>query len=225
MPIALFLLLAADSWSFDVGPAPLVKASNVGGTIRVEAVHGHGVGIRAQPSGGTDEEQARWMVEPRGSQSEVSVRVCCGQCGKHGKGCKSAVHFDLLLRVPEDARLELNGVSSRISVAGVTGEQRISTASGDVETEGSEAPLEVKTVTGKISVKPREPAPTRIHTVSGHVALALPAGRQARVSLVTVSGRLNGASKMRAVGKSGPEFAIDTVSGDVTVVDSAPSSR
>jgi len=225
MSMALCVLLAAQSWSFDVGPAPLVKASNVGGTIRVEAVPGHGVGIRAEASGGTDEERARWMPEVRGSQSEVSVRVCCGPCAKHGKGCKGAVHFDLLLRVPADARLELSGVSSHVSVAGVTGEQRISTVGGDVETEGSEAALEVKTVTGKISLKPREPAATRIHTVSGHVALALPRGRDARVSLDTVSGRLNGASGTRSVGKSGPRIAIETVSGDVTVVDSAHSSR
>src|SRR5206468_1645404 len=59
MSMALCVLLAAQSWSFDVGPAPLVKASNVGGTIRVEAVPGHGVGIRAEASGGTDEERAR----------------------------------------------------------------------------------------------------------------------------------------------------------------------
>ena len=39
MPFALVLLLAApQTWSYDVGPAPLVKASNLAGTIRVEAI-------------------------------------------------------------------------------------------------------------------------------------------------------------------------------------------
>jgi hypothetical protein len=226
MPVALLLLLAApQKWSYDVGPAPLVKASNVAGTIRVEAVQGRGVGISAEASGGTDEERARWTVETRGSQSEVSVRVCCGRCGKRGKGCGDAVHFDLVVRVPEDAHLELSGVSSRVSVAGVAGAQSITTVAGEVEVEGSAAALRLSTVSGKISVRPREPAPSQIHSVTGEISLVFPPGAGARVSLATVSGRLNGDSRSRSVGRSGPRIAVDTVSGDVTVVDTARSSR
>jgi hypothetical protein len=226
MPVALLLLLAASQrWSYDVGPAPLVKASNGGGTIRVEAVKGRGVGVSAEASGGTDEEQARWNVETRGSQSEVSVRVCCGPCAKRGKGCSDAVHFDLVLRVPEDAHLGLNGVSSRVSVAGVAGAQSIATVAGDVEVEGSAAPLRLSTVSGKVSVRPRVPAPSQIHSVSGDISLAFAPGAGARVSLATVSGRLNGDSRSRSVGRSGPRIAVDTVSGNVTVVDTARSSR
>jgi hypothetical protein len=228
MPVALLFLLAApQKWSYDVGPAPLVKAANVGGTIRVEAIQARGVGISAEASGGTDEERARWNVETRGSQSEVSVRVCCGPCGKRGKGqgCSDAVRFDLVLRASEDAHLELNGISSRVSVAGVAGEQSITTVAGDMEVEGSAARLRLSTVSGKISVRPRVPAPSQIHSVSGDISLVLPAGAEARVTLSTVSGRLNGNRKLRSVGRSGPKIAVDTVSGDVTVVDTARSSR
>ena len=228
MPVAVLLLLAApQTWSYDVGPAPVVKASNVRGTIRVEAVGPGGVGIRAEASGGTDDEQARWNIETGGSQSEVSVHVCCGPCAKRGKGkgCSDAVHFDVALRVPGDARLELNGISSRVSVAAVAGEQRITTIAGDIEVEGSAGRLRLTTVSGKISVRPREPAPSLIHSVSGAIALSLPPGAQARVTLSTVSGRLNGNPKLRSAGRSGPKIAVDTASGDVTVVDSAPPSR
>ena len=226
MPVALLLILAAPhSWSFDVGPAPLIKASNIGGTLRVEAIPGRGVGITAEASGGSDEQQGRWIVETHGSQSEVSVRVCCGSCGRRGKRCNDTVHFDLALKVPDDARLALDGVSSRVSVAGVLGEQRISTVSGDVDVEGSAAPLRLSTVSGKVSVRPRSPAASPIHSVSGDVSVALPAGTEARVSLATLSGRLNGKSRTRSFGRSGPKFAIDTVSGDVTVVDTAAPSR
>ncbi|TMB34935.1 MAG: DUF4097 domain-containing protein [Deltaproteobacteria bacterium] len=228
MPLALLLLLAApQTWSYDVGPAPLVKASNVGGTIRVESVQARGVGISAETSGGTDEERARWNIETHGSQSEVSVRVCCGPCGKRGKnkGCQDSVRFDLVLRVPEDAHLELNGVSSRVSVAGVAGEQSIDTVAGDMEVEGSAAPLRLTTVSGRISVRPQKPAPSQIQSVSGDVAIALPAGAPARVVLSTASGRLNGDPKLRSVGRSGPKIAVETVSGDVTVVDTGRSSR
>jgi hypothetical protein len=228
MPVVLLLLLAApQTWSYDVGPAPLVKVSNVGGTIRVEAIQARGVGIRAETSGGTDDDQGRWNIEARGSQSQVSVHVCCGPCAKHGKSkeCSDGVHFDLALRVPEDARLELNGVSSRVSVAGVAGEQRIATITGDIEVEGSAGPLRLTTASGKISVRPREAAPATIHSVSGDVALTLPAGAQARVTFATVRGRLNDNPKLRSVGRSGPKIAIKTATGNLTVVDSARPSR
>jgi putative adhesin len=228
MPVALLLLLAApQTWSYDVGPAPLVKASIVGGTIRVEAIQARGVGIRAEASGGTDDEQARWNVETRGSQSQVSLHICCGACGKRGKGqkCSDAVHFDLALRVPADARLELNGISSRVSVAGVAGKQSITTIAGDIEIEGSAGALRLSTVSGKISVRPRQPAAASIHSVSGDIALTLPDGAQARVTVSTVRGRLNGNPKLRSVGRSGPKIAVETASGNVTVVDSARPSR
>jgi len=223
VPLALLLLLAApQKWSFDVGPAPLVKVSNIAGSIRVEAIQARGVGITAEASGGSDEEQARWNVEVRGSQSEVTVRVCCGRCSD-GKSCHDPVRFDLTLKVPDDARLELDGVSTGVSVAGVLGEQRVTTASGDLEVEGSAGRLTLSTVSGKISLRPRSAAASRIHSVSGDISLALPA--PARVSFSTVSGRLNGESGARSSGKSGPKIAVDTVSGNVTVVDSARPSR
>jgi len=226
MPFALLLLLAApQTWSYDVGPAPLVKAANGAGTIRVEAIQARGVGITAEASGGTAEERDRWLVETRGSQTEVSVRVCCGPCAKRQKTCKRDVRFDLVLRVPEDSHLEIDGASSSVAVAGVLGEQRITTASGAIEVDESAGPLRLQTASGKVSVHLREPASSRIHTASGDVLLALPAGAAARVSLTTVSGRLNGDAKLRSVGRSGPTIAVDTASGDLRVVDSAGSSR
>jgi len=227
MPVALLLLLAApQNWSYDVGPAPLVKAANAAGTIRVEAIHAHGVGISAEASGGTEEERDRWLVETRGSQSEVSVRVCCGPCARRNqKACKGDVRFDLALRVPEDSHLELNGASSSVTVTDVTGEQSIATASGAIEVDGSEGPLRIQTASGKISVRPREPAPSRIQSASGDVSLALPAGAGARVSFTSVSGRLNGDARLRSVGRSGPRISVQTVSGDLTVVDTGRSSR
>jgi DUF4097 and DUF4098 domain-containing protein YvlB len=125
----------------------------------------------------------------------------------------------VVVKVPSDTSLELDGVSSRISVKDVLGEQRISSVSGDVEVEGSAARLSVSTVSGKISVRPRTPEASQIHSVSGDVSVALPAGAQARVSLSTVSGRLNGERRARSVGRTGPRMAIDTVSGDVTVAE------
>jgi len=227
MPIALLLLLAApQTWSYDVGPAPLVKVSNLAGTIRVEAIQARGVGIRAEATGGTDEERDRWLVETHGSQSEVSARVCCGPCAKPiRKGCPGNVHFDLVLRVPEDSHLELNGASSSVTVAGVAGGQTITTASGAIEVDGSAGPLRLQTASGKISVRPREAAPSRIHTASGDVSVALAPGSPARVSFTTVSGRLNGDAKLRSVGRSGPRISVETASGDLTVVDTARSSR
>lgn len=223
MPLALLLLLAApQKWSFDVGTAPLVKVSNMGGSIRVEAIQARGVGVTAEPSGGSGEEQARWNVEVRGSQSQVTVRICCERCGD-GKSCHDPVRFDLTLRVPEDSRLELDGVSTRVSVAGVLGEQRVTTASGDIEVEGSAGRVRLSTVSGKISLRPRSAAAGRIHSVSGDISLALPA--PAQVSFSTVSGRLNGQSGAHSRGKSGPKIAVETVSGNVTVVDSARPSR
>ena len=223
MPLALLLLLAApETRSFDVGPAPLVKVSNGAGSIRVAAIRARVVEVTSEASGGSKEEQARWNVEVRGSQSQVAVHVCCGRCSD-AKSCHDQVRFELTVKVPDDARLELDGVSTPVSVAGVLGEHRITTASGDIEVEGSAGQVTLRTVSGKISLRPSEAAAGRIHSVSGDISLALPG--PARVSFSTVSGRLNGKSGAHSHGKSGPKIAVETVSGNVTVVDSARPSR
>jgi hypothetical protein len=222
MPVALFLILAAShTWSFDVGQAPVVKVSNLGGVIEVEAVRGRAVGVTAEATGGSAEQQESWTVETHQSPAEISVRVCCGACGKRHKKCDDSVQWSLVVKVPSDTSLQLNGVSSHISVKDVLGEQRISSVSGDVEVDGSAAPLSVSTVSGKIAVRPRAPKASQIHSVSGDVSVALPAGAEARVSLSTVSGRLNGERRARSLGRTGPRMAIDTVSGDVTVAEGA----
>src|SRR5207237_9093671 len=93
------------------------------------------------------------------------------------------------------------------------------------QVQGIAAPVRVTTFSCGISLRPQKPAPSQIQSVSGDVAIALPAGAPSRVVLSTASGRLNGDPKLRSVGRSGPKIAVETVSGDVTVVDTGRSSR
>src|SRR5712691_6102871 len=168
MLLALALLAAApQQWSFDVGASPLVRVENGVGRIKVEAIRARGVGVTAEQVGGSSAQQARWSVEARGTPSQVTVRVCCDACGARQKHCNGGVQTNLTLRVPEDARLDLSGVSGRVEVTGVLGEQRIATVNGDVDVEGSAGRLDLSTVSGKIAVRPQTPAQSRIHSVSG----------------------------------------------------------
>jgi hypothetical protein len=219
MVVLVCTLLAAtpQTWKFQLGPAPLVHVADVAGEIRIEGAPGRTASVEAERTGGTEQERARWNVEVEDDGGNLSVRACCGACESRHRNCHGDVEVKLTLRVPEDSRIEVSSVAAPVHVTGIRGEQRIETVSGDLRVEGSTAPLRVGTVSGQVVLAPKEMKPMRIHSVSGNIELNLPRGGGARVSLESLSGRVNGARGTRQFGGDGPEVRVETVSGDVQV--------
>jgi Toastrack DUF4097 len=154
------------------------------------------------------------------------------------------------------ARVSVKSVSGAITLDGVTGSLDANTVSGDLEAQdvdgamsfktvsgdltiagGSLGRLEAKTVNGKITadVDLAQTAAVRAATVSGDVAMRLPADVSASVDLRSSSGPvesafdgLDGSRKPGASGLAGTlgtgagQLSVSTVSGAVTLLRREP---
>src|SRR5262245_31666734 len=181
MSIAVLMLATVTAaqlprtFTFKVGAAPTVSVQDILGDIRVEAVAGDSVAIDASAHGGDAAARARWTVDVTADGSRVDVRVRCSDAEDH---CRDEVAIDLKLRVPKGSRMDLHGVASDVTLAGVTGPLRIQTVSGDVVvTSPSEAAtqLEMHTVSGELAFTGAcgDGCRLRAHTVSGDISLRL----------------------------------------------------
>jgi len=202
------------------------------GDVRVEAVGGDTVAIDATVKGGDAAARARWTVETSGDGDHVEVRVRCtesnGRCGD------DEVAVNLKLRVPRGSRMEVHGVASDVTLAGVTGPVRVQTVSGDVGVSMPSEPatqLDIQTVSGELSFDGECGAGCRLraHTVSGDINLRLDAGSSFDLRYQAISGDLRDglgmslAPSIRRHGTSasgryrggGGEVECHSVSGDL----------
>ncbi|HUP86679.1 MAG TPA: DUF4097 family beta strand repeat-containing protein [Acidimicrobiales bacterium] len=135
-----------------------------------------------------------------------------------------------------DGEVGLRTVSGDIDVQGVDGTVRANAVSGDVTISGG-APAEVtaRAVSGELTLDFDEvPDAVECTTVSGDVAVRLPADADVDLEAVTVSGRLESgypdvldSSKRRLsgrIGEGGRRLSVRTTSGDVTVLRRATAS-
>ena len=227
----LLLLLAAGTvtaedgkaYSFPAGDAPRIEVKNIAGGISVQGEDRADVEITVTRTGGSEEERRSWTVALEPSAAGLSAQACCGGCGRVRQKCSSRdrVEVSFVLRVPRGARLVLSSVSGDVRAGGVSGAQHVETVSGAVSLQGSREAAEVSSVSGEIELAPALVAATRVSSVSGSVKLRLPRGAGARISLSTVSGKLvgrRGANRL-TVGQGGPRVDLETVSGNVTLVE------
>ncbi|MGB5131110.1 MAG: DUF4097 family beta strand repeat-containing protein [Steroidobacteraceae bacterium] len=96
----------------------------------------------------------------------------------------------LTLKIPKGARISAETVSADITVAGVLGEQRLESVSGEIRTQAHDAPIKLSTVSGD-------------GTISG-------AGGKAGVSVKSVSGEI-------AVSDVRGSYDGEVVSGQLTI--------
>jgi hypothetical protein len=193
------LLLAAQAWRFDAGPAPRVEIGNVAGSIVVQGEDRADVTVEAFREGGSEEEQRRWAVEIDGNAEGVTAHACCGGCERTRRRCgDESVSVRFEVHVPRRARVFISSLSGDVQVRGVEGEEH------------------VETVSGRIELSPAQVAEIGVSSVSGAVRLRLPRGADARVSLSTVSGRMSG---RKVFGRGTARIQVATVSGDIDVDD------
>ena len=150
------------------------------------------------------------------------------------------------------ARTSVKSVSGEITLDGITGEIDASTVSGDLEAQGVDGGIRFKTLSGDLTVADAllgqldaktvsgrvtadfELAPAgsvQAATVSGDVAIRVPAGTGARIDLRSASGRVDTAFEhLVTTGNPGPAsvtgtlgaadgtMSVNTVSGSVALL-------
>ncbi len=151
------------------------------------------------------------------------------------------------------ATTSVKSVSGKITLDGVTGAVDANTVSGDVEAQGVDGRvsfnsvsgdltladgaverLDAKTVSGRVTadIDLREGGALRVATVSGEVAIRLPAKASARVDLRSTTGRVQsefsgltasrspGASVLAGtLGSGDGRLSVTTMSGQVTLLE------
>jgi DUF4097 and DUF4098 domain-containing protein YvlB len=152
------------------------------------------------------------------------------------------------------ADCSITTVSGRLTATGLDGEIKLKTVSGALEVQGLSGTLDTHTVSGEVVVAAAEPtsvvsrsvsgavtldlrtaADIQCTTVSGEVAVRLPADAGADVDVSTVSGSLDvafptdqieiGKRRMRGrIGDGGHQVSVRTTSGNVTLLRRTPAA-
>lgn len=112
---------------------------------------------------------------------------------------------ELFLKVPEGARVVLEGVSSDLRVMGTRGAVRLSSVSGNVYVEGPMQDVRAESVSGDVRVAAASTL-TRLESVSGDIDVTRASGV---LRAESVSGDVN-----ISVGRV-REFSAESVSGDL----------
>lgn len=178
------LLLCAGAFageSVDVServPAdPIVKIDNMRGEVEIRAWDREEVSV----TGELDDLAEGLTFEVDGRRVQIEVQMPRNDVN-WGDGS------DLVIRLPSASRVSFKGVSTDVSIEGVTGGAGIGTVSGDIEVEDVGGQLLVNSVSGDVEVY----------------------GTEGRASVSTISGDIDIESGMR-------ELQVETVSGDVEV--------
>ena len=155
------------------------------------------------------------------------------------------------------ARASIKGVSGEITLDGITGDIDANTVSGDLEAQGVDGGIRFKTLSGDLTVADAlirrldaktvsgrvtadidlaPAASLQAATVSGDVAIRLPAGAGAQVDLRSASGRVDTAfdgltstrnpgpaSVTGTLGTGDGRLSVSTVSGSVALLSRDPT--
>lgn len=162
----------------DVHPQGEVEVSNVSGRIEVEGWDQERVEVTGTLGRGAE------RLEFRTQGRHTLVRV------EHPSGKRNIGASELYIRMPLESRLVIASVAADIVVRDVRGAQRLHSVSGDIETVMFSDDVQLKTVSGDISL-------------SG-------TGKAGLLTLTTVSGDAD----IRGVAG---EIVLQTVSGDLQV--------
>jgi DUF4097 and DUF4098 domain-containing protein YvlB len=207
MAIAAVLLAAAPlanaaqnlSKSATVAADAAIDVSNVEGRIDVTAWDRNEVELTAILESDKD------RLEFEATERQVRIKVV-----------RPDEHFDkpheaiLTLKIPKGARISAETVSADITVAGVLGEQRLESVSGEVRTQAYDAPVKLSTVSGDGTINGTGgKAAVTVASVSGGLTINLAAAE--RLNARSISGDIDAHAEMM------PETRVEmeTVSGEI----------
>ena len=182
--VAAALLLAQAVRADDIeksaqaDPRGEVVIGNVAGEVQVTGWDRNEVHVRCD----LDEGVQRLDFKSNGARTTIEVVL--------PKGRNYQGSTDLVVQVPRNSSLVINTVSADQTIKDVRGMQRLQSVSGEIQTELWNEDIELKNVSGEISV-------------TGHSG-------KGTLRATSVSGDLR-------LNRVGPEIEINTVTGDMNV--------
>ena len=239
------------------GP-PTVIVRNVNGFVHVSAYDGATVEMTATETvtgdlrADIDRARKEWELKTESEDGRVAFRVRrVGEQGDQNNGRWNwnegyRVKYDIEVRVPRDAAIELNTVNDEVVVDGVRGHFDVGNVNGSMKLTGLRGSGNIKTVNGSINAAfERAPAAsTTFKTVNGKIDVAFPQDLKADISFKAVHGeiftdfdsqpiaaepvsdrtrqggklvvRTGGNSGIR-IGGGGPAYSFETVNGSVYI--------
>ena len=183
--VAATLLLAQAAGAEEIekraqaDPRGEVVIVNVAGDVQVTGWDRNEVQVNADVSDGVQ----RLDFKTSGARTTIEVVLPKGNRSYHGSS-------DLVVHVPRNSSLTTNTVSADQTIKDVRGMQRLQSVSGEIQTELWNEDIELKNVSGEISV-------------TGHSG-------KGTLRATSVSGDLR-------LNRVGPEIEINTVTGDMNV--------
>jgi hypothetical protein len=206
----------------NVGETGRVSLGIVSGDVRVRGIAGGEAHIRAtfEISAASDSDADRIFeaiqlrvdrsggslsVEEHGGNKSVGSMI--GRLFGAGDYYELTVEAD----VPTAAQIQLNAVSSDVTVTDLRGEQRYQTVSGDLSVNNSGGSVRLETVSGDATLRSEEALAVQAQTVSGDLNITVPNLRSLKAN--TVSGDVELEAELAASG----DFRVETVSGDLSV--------
>jgi DUF4097 and DUF4098 domain-containing protein YvlB len=156
-----------------------VEISSVSGTVSVTGWDRNEVHVTGTLD--RDVERLDFDSDEKGKRTVIKVVL------RHGSHYGSS-DTELSVRVPKRSHIDVNTVSAELSVDEVLGGQRLQTVSADLTTTIGDGEVEVKTVSGGVTVRgDNKPGMLNVTTVSGDAHVTRAAGE---ITASTVSGEL-----------------------------------
>jgi DUF4097 and DUF4098 domain-containing protein YvlB len=208
-------------------PQGTFTLENTNGAVVIETWAESSVSIEAEkvaPEGALDDLKVE--IKGEGSRVDVATRYPQGGWRRHG-------HVDYRVKVPRDARVEVETTNGAVKVLGAGGDVRATTTNGSVEVADAGGDVEASTTNGSIRAGYRQsPAggTQRLSTTNGSVTVTLPADATGEFSASTVNGGIStdfplqvsgrfGGRKLRGrVGDGSARFELSTVNGAVKIL-------
>ena len=239
------------------GP-PTVIVRNIFGTVHVIAHDGATVDMTATETVTgdlrADIDRARKEVELKTESEEGRVAFRVRRVGEKGDGDGRwngwnegyRVKYDIEVRVPRDAAIELSTVNDEVTVEGVRGHFDVSNVNGPMRLTGLRGSGNLKTVNGSINAAfERAPAAaTTFKTVNGKIDVSFPQDLKADLSFKAMHGEIytdfdsqpvasepvsdrsrdggkfvfrTGRDSAIRIGGGGPAYSFETVNGSVYI--------
>ena len=184
--------------SLSVGGATNISVENLRGKVKILGWDKNEVSV----SGEIDDKAERFVFEKDGAFIKIKVVMPHHMNGSwHEKGS------NLVINVPRKLRLDFSGVSTDVTVEGLTKSTEIQSVSGNINVDSLSELIEISSVSGDITSK----------NLSGKINLSSVSGdiddkqSQGRIILKAVSGHL----KTRT---QASEVFVNTVSGEIDMI-------
>lgn len=202
--------LIGEQIEHDIGTNGRLAIRGVEGSIDLTAVDGTTVRVEGAGSRPIEDD---YRVRRTADSLELAA---IEDRGPFGLGRAFHRIGPITVRVPRAARVWIETASGPIRADGLTGDQHYRSVSGELRIEAAAGSIDLETVSGDVEVEAVDVLRAAVRSVSADLAVRAPT--IATLELRTTSGSIRVAGTFI----EGGTHAIETVSGDVTLLPVGP---